>query len=203
MTDEAVKNGPVAHARLADAPPDAIRCPRCCGEFLHHGTVDVGPRPREDEPAPRMIVRSDGSYFTVARSNYYRGRRSEVVISFVCEECGPVGQLVIVQHKGSTYACWEAIGPAGADRPVGAHNARLELPKETHDLDLEIELVKRNACVVSMRRADGRWRVWLASSGVPDDLAQGVGVGLALNSAIWAALRDFDADVAGSLGRKH
>lgn len=180
-----------------------LRCPKCSGEFLHHGTVDVGPRPREDEPAPRMIVRSDGSYFTVVRSNYYRGRRDEVVIDFTCEDCEQVGRLAIIQHKGSTYINWElgdeavrsnvASDPQEKQAETTSSNNRHRTTSET---DVEIELVRRNAGLSVSPRRNNKWlvrvdsyRPGLFGSGENSDFD------LAFNGA----LRDFDARLVESV----
>ena len=60
---------------------DALLCPQCDGEFLHHGLVSVNPHPE--------------------------GRFSPtIVLSMDCEVCGRVGALQIEQHEGRTLLRW-------------------------------------------------------------------------------------------------
>ncbi len=88
-----------------------LLCPHCEGDYLHHFTVAVYDRPREDAPSYETRIATgqgcDGGFGgdVPARGNP-SSRRHGVAIGFVCELCGESAELVIAQHKGKTYLAW-------------------------------------------------------------------------------------------------
>jgi hypothetical protein len=89
-------------------------CPRCADPYgMHHEKIDIGSRPVEDGPGRRFIVHPnasletrDVSENTTSAGMGYHGRRDELIVEFSCESCGPVGRMLIMQHKGSTFIEW-------------------------------------------------------------------------------------------------
>lgn len=90
-----------------------LACPRCSEDNLHHDTIAVCGREREDGNGQRAEVSHAGDVTgpvaLPANSPCFVGRRGDIAIRFWCEICGsddPV-TLRIVQHKGSTLVYWE------------------------------------------------------------------------------------------------
>ena len=108
---------------------DLVLCCPCGGTYLHHTRVTVcqrmthGLTPFGD---PRSFGMSEeaGDYVTLAVNatdivhnpdapSAFDGRRSQVDIDFVCEQCDQRMTLVVGQHKGQTMIGW---------RPCNARN---------------------------------------------------------------------------------
>ncbi len=89
----------------------ALHCPRCGGDYMHHGAVTVHERDREDSAGIRTTVRGVHVETMAIPADLIPGRRNSLSIAFWCEGC-PEGlgdrNLVIVQHKGQTIVSWEA-----------------------------------------------------------------------------------------------
>lgn len=91
---------------------EALMCPECGGDYLHHGVVEVFVRDREDSETG--LVTKTGpcsSSVNVGRVESMKGcpslRRDGLRIAFECEHCGDVGLcLEIAQHKGQTFMEW-------------------------------------------------------------------------------------------------
>ena len=87
---------------------DALVCPSCGGDYLHHGAVCSYTRIKEDS-ADGTAYRIDGS--SIARSSQLNGnpsaRRDGITIDFNCELCGNTSTLGIAQHKGQTQLSWQ------------------------------------------------------------------------------------------------
>lgn len=100
----------------------ALICPRCRGNNLHHGTVKVYERFQEDGDGTITTVLGGSTKLRFAKSEEIPWRRGRVEIAFFCEYCDspdteedeqgcealsqsmPTGmRLVIEQHKGTTY----------------------------------------------------------------------------------------------------
>lgn len=82
-------------------------CPACGHNHLHHGAVVINNRASEDQPG--VVVEVAGQAMTAHPSlpADFAGRRNDLRIAMSCEQCGPIGELVIRQHKGSTYIEWK------------------------------------------------------------------------------------------------
>ncbi len=102
-------------------PTEALRCPGCNGEYLHHGAVSVFTRRREDADDGQHTHIPDGSDGTVVVDASMAGnpsvRRDGVRIHFWCELCAEHFSLCLAQHKGVTYVSWDrAWSPAARTR---------------------------------------------------------------------------------------
>lgn len=83
-----------------------LACPGCEDNYLHHGRVRVNNRVKEDGPAVVIDINGVGP-IVESRNENPPGRRNSVEIELLCELCGPVGHLLIMQHKGKTYMTME------------------------------------------------------------------------------------------------
>lgn len=81
-----------------------LPCPVCGDEYMHHGTVRVYERVREDEPGTITEI-NQSVKMTAAPSKALPGRRGTVEIDFTCEN-GHKSTLQIMQHKGNTLVKW-------------------------------------------------------------------------------------------------
>jgi hypothetical protein len=96
----------MARMELGD---NVLRCPSCGGENLHHGSVSVFSRLKEDAEVRLAHVNTAGGVTvqTVASATSPSPRRDGLAIRFRCEHCpDAVFILEIYQHKGSTYTRW-------------------------------------------------------------------------------------------------
>jgi hypothetical protein len=84
-----------------------LHCPCCTSEYTHHENISIGSR-IEDEDGIRTRINLDGKV-TIQReqAHAFRGRRSEVLIEFWCEQCPFGGRLILLQHKGQSFLSWE------------------------------------------------------------------------------------------------
>lgn len=81
-----------------------LSCPMCDFSYLHQKAVEIWNR---DEDAKIDGVRvSENSEVGKAVGTNPSPRRDGVSISFSCEGCGHIGELVIAQHKGQTVMEW-------------------------------------------------------------------------------------------------
>lgn len=104
---------PSAGPYLADNLSAMLCCPRCNGEYLHHGRVVVYDRLGEDGTMTDVSVVDNGLTAThrmrSAETDNPSARRDGIVIEFGCESCrsrsGPL-ELRIAQHKGQTFMEW-------------------------------------------------------------------------------------------------
>jgi hypothetical protein len=86
--------------------PDRLHCPQCGYANLHHRTVVVGFRRKEDEAESLVVtVNREGARTEIAP---LRGRRDELHLTFTCEHCPSTSTLRIYQHKGETLLEWNA-----------------------------------------------------------------------------------------------
>jgi hypothetical protein len=94
---------------------DALICPRCDFEYLHHGAVTVYDR-SEDER--ETLVTTCNARQTTMESKPSRGvlnpsiRRHGLTIAFRRENCGDGLTLTVEQHKGLTYLHWRIEPPS-------------------------------------------------------------------------------------------
>jgi hypothetical protein len=89
-------------------------CPKCRGENLHQGTVEVFNRPQEDALSLAVLVRPGYGPKTGDPNRNPSDRRQGLSVGFWCETCeaesGPDHEtlkLQIWQHKGITFIRWE------------------------------------------------------------------------------------------------
>jgi hypothetical protein len=87
----------------------SITCPRCRGEYLHHGRVTVYDR---DEDAPRVTKIEVWDHYAQINKidNEKSGnpslRRRGLAIQFWCEQCDASSELTVAQHKGQSIITW-------------------------------------------------------------------------------------------------
>eukprot|EP01083_Nonionella_stella_P148713 471258_1 len=81
----------------------ALNCPKCDSVHLHQRTVTVFIRDKEDGDGTKTTVKEDGVLTERVSSTEIPKRRDCLKIAFHCEDCGDIGNLMIIQHKGSTY----------------------------------------------------------------------------------------------------
>jgi hypothetical protein len=94
-------------------PDGELQCPHCLGVNLHQTETTHYNRIKEDDERIQVTeVSDDGTTTTMnihedATSNP-SGRRHGMRIEFMCETCEerPI-ELLIWQHKGTTYMSWE------------------------------------------------------------------------------------------------
>lgn len=88
---------------------DDLLCPRCGGNYLHHGSVIIRNRLKEDGPV-EVIAITGVSEVSRAAVPLAWGRRQDLTIGFACENCDGASEenlfLHIVQHKGQTFMFW-------------------------------------------------------------------------------------------------
>lgn len=101
---------------------NALLCPNCDQENLHHYRVEVSDRDTEDGKNVSFVTTMTGtapksdrpSGFSsgvsripneLARNPSVRGHGLRII--FWCEECGSKPELEIAQHKGLTLINWD------------------------------------------------------------------------------------------------
>jgi hypothetical protein len=89
---------------------EAITCPNCGGDNLHHSPVTVFDR-REDAPDTIVTEVENGrAAMRVTPSNQTRNpssRRDGLAMSFWCETCPAKSEMTLEQHKGATFMGWQ------------------------------------------------------------------------------------------------
>ena len=86
---------------------NAIVCSHCGSEFLHHYEVEVYNRTTEDSEEGTYISVKGAK--TTVKSNSYEmmenpsRRRDGVAITFECENCRELTEVVLIQHKGQSF----------------------------------------------------------------------------------------------------
>lgn len=100
---------------------EALVCPKCNNEYLHHDRVNIFDRPEDAEVVRKTSVGIESvSVANVdnSTSGNPSGRRDGLSIDFWCETCGDAEsedrikeykRLHILQHKGNTFLRWEII----------------------------------------------------------------------------------------------
>ena len=84
-----------------------LTCPKCRDWYLHHGTVTIFDRGREDGPTTAIEVSGTSVKFHHPPEKYNpSSRRDGLAIEFWCESCGYTRELTIAQHKGITVFDW-------------------------------------------------------------------------------------------------
>ena len=85
-----------------------LLCPSCGGGNLHHGTIHVYDREEDEEEGIHTRLNDGG----ICMDSYMRdnpsSRRDGFTVDFRCEGCDQTSIMSISQHKGVTYAEFEA-----------------------------------------------------------------------------------------------
>ena len=91
---------------------NALACPKCGGQNLHHGCVMVFDRDEDDDT--ELVTTVDHGYtvvknYNAATSYNPSARRHGLRIAMECESCGPLEDyaLTVYQHKGCTFIEWK------------------------------------------------------------------------------------------------
>jgi hypothetical protein len=86
-----------------------LLCPKCGGNYLHHGRTTVFDR-REDAERTNLTEVEGGMIFHAVVPSEIAGnpssRRGGIAIIFSCELCAIQVELTIAQHKGQTLCSW-------------------------------------------------------------------------------------------------
>ena len=84
-----------------------LKCPSCGDIHLHHYRVYVKQRFKEDGDGTGITVYSSGGLrIEPMGSAQFPYRRDSLHTYFRCEGCACIPELVLIQHKGSTYLGW-------------------------------------------------------------------------------------------------
>jgi len=86
-----------------------LKCPRCRGNYLHHGRVIVFDRGEDDQLTAVTTVDSGLSATHIRPSAEVANpsdRRDGIAIAFWCEGCNGSLELTLAQHKGNTALAW-------------------------------------------------------------------------------------------------
>ena len=85
---------------------DDLLCPKCGCNNLHQTSVDVYFRPEDAEHGIHAYVDFEGVKTDMDVDNNPSARRSGLYVTFECEQCDGDKDLLIYQHKGTTYLEW-------------------------------------------------------------------------------------------------
>jgi hypothetical protein len=92
---------------------DALCCPSCGFNYLHHEKVTVFDR-KEDALITTVTEVAKGIVTTGRqpsdRTRNPSSRRDGLAIQFWCEGCSYISELTIEQCKGATYLRWRTVG---------------------------------------------------------------------------------------------
>lgn len=93
-----------------------LRCPLCVaerdaqqGDYTRHGAVEIYNREKEDSAAGLFVRLSGDSISRAPATRNPSDRRNGIRVEFFCE-AGHSFDLLISQHKGSTFLYIEAGG---------------------------------------------------------------------------------------------
>jgi hypothetical protein len=85
-----------------------LACPNCGDEYLHHQSIEVYCRDKQDAESGLMTEIS-GGVTTITRD--MKGnpsqRRDGIIITFDCETCDHKSKILIVQQEGKTFFSME------------------------------------------------------------------------------------------------
>jgi hypothetical protein len=89
-----------------------LQCPQCGCLNLHHVRTNIyGRKAGEDSESVCIAVSGlwggdHNANLEIGDIDNPSGRRDAVGIEFYCEQCDVAPELIIVQHKGTTYVSW-------------------------------------------------------------------------------------------------
>jgi len=102
---------------------DALLCPRCGYNYLHHERIIVYNR-NQDEEETEIITIAESAVTNKVPSADAKNpslRRHGLTITFTCEGCSDNlsedFELHIAQHKGNTYIGWGEFKPKTTPEP--------------------------------------------------------------------------------------
>lgn len=109
MSRESTTNRQVTVQQDDDAT--LLLCPRCGGDYLHHGQVEVFARTEDAAVGLHTTAGAGDTRVDRDLGGNPSARRHGVTIAFSCELCDEAAQgvlrLTIAQHKGQTFLAWE------------------------------------------------------------------------------------------------
>ena len=87
-----------------------LLCPKCKGNYLHHGRIEVFER-EQDQPKGLHVTVESGTVTTdTSMTGNPSMRRHGFLIYFSCELCQEDSVLRVAQHKGNTHVSFVAQG---------------------------------------------------------------------------------------------
>jgi hypothetical protein len=95
-----------------------LLCPRCGGDYLHHGAVVIKDRPEDQDGVCTIVGYQQISQQPIDKDQC-EGRRDSLFVRFMCEFCGErkgYFWLEIQQHKGRTFLAWK--NPVGITKDL-------------------------------------------------------------------------------------
>jgi hypothetical protein len=85
---------------------DALVCPSCGEENLHHEKIEVFERVEDAAEGCHVVVEGRTLHSDPDITGNPSRRRNGLKIRFWCEHCPATPTLELLQHKGSTYMWW-------------------------------------------------------------------------------------------------
>lgn len=85
---------------------DALVCPNCGLNWLHHYQIDAFERDEDAETGLHIRVTKDRAEIDGNLEENPSGRRHGLAITFFCEQCPARPVLNIYQHKGQEFVEW-------------------------------------------------------------------------------------------------
>lgn len=83
---------------------DPLICPNCNSINLHHESVEVFFRQKEDASTGlHLCCSKDGVTQDESMANNPSSRRDGILVTFSCEGCRILSVFSLTQHKGSSY----------------------------------------------------------------------------------------------------
>ncbi|AZB50551.1 hypothetical protein [Synechococcus phage S-H1] len=130
---------------------DALLCPACGGDYLHHEGLAYFDR-EEDAATGNLTILghlSENDELVYSASTQTKAcmnlcpspRRDGLTIGFWCELCAAKPSLSIYQHKGQTYAEWTAWGLPKQDQ--------IEAPSDCKSKDLGAWTIENKELVLT------------------------------------------------------
>ena len=86
----------------------ALRCPMCRSEMLHHTTIEVFERTEDASTGLHVTIKDLSVTVNTDLAGNPSSRRHGFKVGFWCEECDETSVLSVEQHKGTTYFKMEA-----------------------------------------------------------------------------------------------
>ncbi|MFM1752272.1 MAG: hypothetical protein RL119_1234 [Actinomycetota bacterium] len=98
---------------------EVLNCPSCGNPHLHHHTVFIHNRTKEDGPTKTIAVSHNDMSYSALHDGYLpvgnpSERRQGISVLFVCEICDDQVVLQIAQHEGSSLIWWDTITDGNA-----------------------------------------------------------------------------------------
>jgi hypothetical protein len=80
-------------------------CAWCHEDYLHHQRIDYFEPHQEDSKNGLHVILTTGDapIIDTSMEGNRSQRRGSIVVTFDCEMCNKITELVIIQHKGNSY----------------------------------------------------------------------------------------------------